>query len=607
MKIIRILVFAACFAPALVVPAHARDAQGALEERIRQILHEEGLTGAAWAIVAAGGEIRTGAAGYADSVSRAPFSASARFHVGSVAKLVLATGVLRLVSEGRIDLDHPVTQYLPGLAFQNPWADSDPVTVRHLLDHTSGLDDTRLWQMFSERPTPDTPLIEAFTRDPDVLRVRSRPGSRLSYSNMGYGLLGLVIESVTAMRYEDYLDAHLLAPLGMRDSTFRYTTQVGDQADARLVWGHLDDGARHPATPVMLRPAAQFTTTAHDLAVLARFLMSDGTLDGAVFIRPDLMRARGHAVTTEAARAGLQAGYALGVARRDRYGVIGYCHIGNIVGFVANICAYPDAGKAFVVSVNTDSEGADYGRVYEALTAELAVPPPAAPTVQAPAADLAAWQGWYVLAPVRFETFAYLDTLFGAVHATWHDDRLVLGSLQAPDRVLGSAGGYLLIASNRAAVSHVAMRDADGARLISDGYSTYREIPLYRLVLLWLSLAAGLAGLLWFFGAGLVALVRHRGRAWRRAEMLPFLGVLALLAPWPLFLAQSFMALGDATPASVSLAIATGMLPLFMLAGVWRMARARQGARVHLVLAVCVLQWCAVLAAWGLLPLRLWM
>lgn len=79
MKLIRILVFAACLAPALVVPAHAGDAQGSLEERIRQILHEEGLSGAAWATVTAGGEIRTGAAGYADSVSRAPFSASARF------------------------------------------------------------------------------------------------------------------------------------------------------------------------------------------------------------------------------------------------------------------------------------------------------------------------------------------------------------------------------------------------------------------------------------------------------------------------------------------------------------------------------------------------
>jgi hypothetical protein len=272
------------------------------------------------------------------------------------------------------------------------------------------------------------------------------------------------------------------------------------------------------------------------------------------------------------------------------------------------VCTYPDAGKAFAVSVNTDSESADYNRVHEALIAELAVPPPAAPALQTPAADLAAWQGWYVLAPGRFETFAYLDTLFGAVHAAWRDDRLVLESLQAPDRVLRPAGGYLLAASDRAAVSHVAMRDADDARLISDGYQTYREMPLYRLVLLWLSLAAGLAGLLWFFSAGLVALLKHRGRAWRRAEMLPFLGVLTLLAPLPLFLAQSFMALGDATPASVALAVATGMLPLFVLAGAWRTARARQGAlaRAHLVFAACVLQWCAVLAAWGLLPLLLW-
>src|SRR3546814_6716128 len=70
--------------------------------------------------------------------------------------------------------------------------------------------------------------MASFQRGP--LRIRSQPGSRLSYSNMGYTLLGLVIERVTGERYEQYLDDHFLGPLGMHQSTFRFVSQEGPRA-----------------------------------------------------------------------------------------------------------------------------------------------------------------------------------------------------------------------------------------------------------------------------------------------------------------------------------------------------------------------------------------
>jgi CubicO group peptidase (beta-lactamase class C family) len=189
-----------------------------------------------------------------------------RVHVGSVTKTVLATGVLRLITTGRISLDTPVADLLPGLGFDNPWAASDPVRVRHLLAHTAGLDNLRFWQAFSLKPKIDTPLIEAFSRDPALLRVRTRPGSAYSYSSMGYGLLGLVIESVTGERYEHYLDSNLLRPLSMHDSTFEFVSQ---SSDARLAMGHFEEGQTQAAVAVYLRPAGQFTTTVADMAVFA--------------------------------------------------------------------------------------------------------------------------------------------------------------------------------------------------------------------------------------------------------------------------------------------------------------------------------------------------
>jgi hypothetical protein len=117
-----------------------------------------------------------------------------------------------------------------------------------------------------------------------------------------------------------------------------------------------------------------------------------------------------------------------------------------------------------------------------------------------------------------------------------------------------------------------------------------------------------LLGLVYLLLAGLVRLAR-RSLSPSQPFFVPFLAVLALAIPVPLFLTQSFLQLGDLTPGSAALAIVTGVLPLAMLFGLWR--RFREGAAgwytvLDVSAMVAVLQWTTVLAAWGLVPLRLW-
>lgn len=595
----------------LSVPAYllAESLQTAFDENIETALAEEGLTGAAWGIRHADGQVTFGQAGYRDAENNLPFKAGTRFHVGSVTKAVLATGVLRLVTEGKITLDTPVDNYLPGLVFDNPWVSSNPVSVRHLMDHTSGLDDARLWQMFSTRIDPDTPLIEAFTRQPDILQIRSRPGSRFSYSNMGFGLLGLIIESVTGESYESYLDRELLSPLGMHDSSFAFTTQQGDDADPNLAWGHIDDGSRYGAVPIMLRPAGQFTTTTADWMRFATFLMGDGTLDGKVFISKDLMSARGVASTTQAARAGLKAGYALGLSRLDRYGTIGLCHSGNVVGFSALMCIYPDSGQAFFVSINTDSETADYQRIYTLIASALDHSTPTSPETRLPAIDVNDWNGYYILAPNRFESFRYLDTVFGFARVHWKQGTLVFEPFQGKPRKLRPTGDYLLSASDRLVNSHVLLRDDYSEPLISDGYRSYKQVNNAVVFGLWFSLGLGIAGLLWFLVTGIIAIKKQGKAGFLTPQGIALLGVLGLLVPLPFFFTQSFMALGDKTVASVLLAGSTVFLPLTMIVAHWKtvQSKVRTGiGTLHGLGTVAVLQWCGVLYYNGMLPFRLW-
>ncbi|MDJ0654241.1 MAG: serine hydrolase domain-containing protein [Xanthomonadales bacterium] len=580
-----------------------------LEDAFKRIAAEEGLTGIVWALVHENGDITSGSAGVSDNRTGVGFAPDTRFHVGSLTKTVLATGLLRLATEGRIDLDAPALQYLTDLFPDDPPAGFADVTVRHLLDHTGGLNDAHMWQMFSERADQDAPLVAAFPDAASQLRVRSPPGSRFSYSNMGYTLLGMIIESIAGERYESYLDEQLLAPLGMHDSTFTFTTQEGEHADPMLAWGHVDDGSRYAASPMFLRPAGQFTSTAADLARFAQFLLGDGAIEGRRLVDESLMRSRGTPVGTGAAEAGLVAGYALGLARRDRHGVVGYCHGGNIVGFVAMLCIFPGERKAFAYSVNTDSETANYGRLDRLLVEALEIADAPTPRTVAPSPDIADWHGRYVLSPNRFQMFDYLDTVFGAMKISADGDSVVLASMQQDARLLQPVGDYLYSANDRATTSHAFFTGDNGEYLISDGFLTYEKIPAANLVAHWTSVLLGLAGLTWVLIAGTVSLVRHRSQMFRRAEAPAYFASVLLFVPLPFFLSQSFMALGDFTPASFLLALVTFLLPIGMLTTVLLASKTWKTSRIDLLnatAAASVLQWCIVLAAAGMLPFRLW-
>ncbi len=601
------LVTAAVIAVLSFSNGHA--AEPKLQHDLDEVLVEEGLTGVAWSLIGEHGEVSLGATGLRDNPSHIAFTLDTRFHVGSLTKPLLATGVLRLVTEGLIELDAPVSRYLPELHFENRWKGSVDVTVRHLLDHTAGLNDAQMWQMFSERPKPDTPLIVAFPDPETQLLIRSRPGSRFSYSNMGYTLLGMIIESVAGSGYEEYLDQSILAPLAMQDSTFTYTSQEGQYLDPALAWGHVDDGSRYSASPIFLRPAGQFTSTAADLALFAQFLLSDGAINGQQFIDLELMRSRGRPSGTEAATNGLVAGYALGVGRRDRHEVVGYCHSGNIVGFVAKLCVFPDESKAFAYSVNTDSETANYARIDSLLIAALKVTKAVTPSTASPAADIATWQGRYILSPNRFQAFEYLDSVFGAINLSVEGDILVVTSLQQKPRRLRPLGGHIYSANDRATASHVFLRGDDGEYLISDGFKTFEKVSAAYLVAHWISVVLGLCGLIWLLLAGIMSLLRYRTKIWHQTEAPAFIVIVLLVVPVPFFMTQSFMAIGDLTLASVLLAAVTLLLPIGMVLTITRASKKWKWSRVNLIHglgAVFVLQWCAVLFVAGLLPLRLW-
>jgi hypothetical protein len=158
-------------------------------------------------------------------------------------------------------------------------------------------------------------------------------------------------------------------------------------------------------------------------------------------------------------------------------------------------CIYPDQQKAFFVAMNADNEDADYARLDSLVIATLRLTPTPAAPVRAAALDAERWQGTYVISSARFETFAYLDRVMDFVRVHADGDHLVLAPFQGRPTILEPMGGALFRAPGRTLPSHVLLSTNRGPAF-SNGLGTYERVSLWRMVPLWVSLAAGVLGLL---------------------------------------------------------------------------------------------------------------
>jgi D-alanyl-D-alanine carboxypeptidase len=199
--------------------------------------------------------------GYADLEARTPMRPDHLFRIASHSKTFTATLVLQLVDEGRVGLDDPVGRHVPEL--DGPVAD---VRLRELLEHTGGLlrdsRDADFWQ--HRRPFPDRVELLGLAVEGGL---KTAPGERFAYSNIGYGLLGLVIESITGTTFVEAARARITAPIGLADTAAEYLPErAGDYAAGYT--GLHTGPRRRPLGHVLteaLASATGFTSTATDL------------------------------------------------------------------------------------------------------------------------------------------------------------------------------------------------------------------------------------------------------------------------------------------------------------------------------------------------------
>ncbi|MFK8057679.1 MAG: serine hydrolase domain-containing protein [Saprospiraceae bacterium] len=224
----------------------------ALDSFLLKMVSEEHFKGVV--LAKAGGKVLH-AKGYGMATETTPNSVSTKFHVASITKQFTATGIMQLLEAGKIDLEQSINKFLPLKYTSKSW---DNVTIHHLLSHTSGIEDYALTRDYYDVEkgfclgnTVDGMLKEAMGKE-----LKFTPGSQFSYSNIGFTLLGHIIEQQSEMAYHQYIQTQILEPLGM-NSSFIHTPEYAHSAGEALGYRWDDELNKHVFDDVVSLPVTE--------------------------------------------------------------------------------------------------------------------------------------------------------------------------------------------------------------------------------------------------------------------------------------------------------------------------------------------------------------
>ncbi|MGW1169380.1 serine hydrolase domain-containing protein [Streptomyces sp. NPDC001153] len=319
------------------------------------------------------------------------------YQMGSIAKIYTATLMMRLVETGRLDLDAPVVDVLPEFSVADPQA-TRTITTRQLLSHTSGL----TCDFTYDSGRGDDCLAKYVEAAKDVA-LDCPPGTAISYSSIGYNVLGRIIEVVTGQVWDEALKDLLLTPLGLT-----HTMTLPEEAlRFRAAMGHLGEPGQDPdpapswdLMPRSAGPYGRVIATAGDLARLARMHLAGGVAeDGTRVLSEKSVALMQRRVVDCPDKWTVSAdGWGLGWTLYDWNGVQGYGHDGASIGQYGYLRVVPTAGVAVALLTNGGGARELYAALYRELLAELAgvtMPAPFAPPATPPVVDWAPLVGTY--------------------------------------------------------------------------------------------------------------------------------------------------------------------------------------------------------------------
>jgi len=337
-----------------------------LEDYLGQLVSSGSPPGLSLVVVKDGQIAYSNAFGFADGPHGIRATPATVYHWWSMTKIPTAIAILQLQEQGKLSLEDRVTLHLPWFLVKYPSVASAPITVRDLLQHTSGLPDTvpamTRWIHYTDEVYDQTDVLKKHL--PEFNTLKFEPGSKAVYSNLNYMVLGAIIEAASGQSYESYIVEHILAPAGMHHTDFVYSPAMAAHEAAGTL------PVVHPYTPLLptmldtkalirerdgkllwmnrsyidATPSTGLIGSAADVSRLVMAYLNQGTLDGQRILSPDSI-----ALLTETpAIDGRGLGWAVGEANGQRY----LEHKGGGPGFATTMRIYPDAGLGIAILSN---------------------------------------------------------------------------------------------------------------------------------------------------------------------------------------------------------------------------------------------------------------
>ncbi|WP_432767923.1 MAG: beta-lactamase family protein [Sphingopyxis sp.] len=348
---------AAATAPAASSPPVALDAadlEAWMDGYLPYALERARIPGAVVVVVRGGETILQKGYGFADVAKRAPvLPETTLFRPGSVSKLLTWTAVMQQVEAGKIDLDKDVNAYLD---FKIPPFDGKPITMRNIMTHTAGFEES-VRHLISSDPKAAMALKQQM---PLALPQRVfAPGTTPAYSNYATALAGYIVERVSGEPFDTYIENHIFTPLGMDHSTFRQPLPA--RLAPHMAKGYPDVTQKpRPFEIVIPAPAGSLSASGADMG---KFMIAHLN-DGAGLMKPETARMMHD---FKAPGVGPLNSMALGFYEQWVNGRRAIAHGGDTVWFHSYLWLFPDSDIGIYVSMNSAGAAGDAGAVRSAL------------------------------------------------------------------------------------------------------------------------------------------------------------------------------------------------------------------------------------------------
>lgn len=337
----------------IAFPAYSTDFTPVIqqvENLVKSELDRGILTGVSVALVDDQTTVLAYGFGLADEAKQRLATSKTVYRAGSISKLFTAVSAMQLVEQGKLDIDRPVTDYLPDFHIVDSFEDAEPVTLRQLMCHRSGL--------VRESPVggyldPNEPSIdESVASLADCVRVLP-PAKVTKYSNIGVTVVGQAVAKVSGMPFAEYQRKNVLDPLGMTHSSFLRDEHVRDQLSSSYMLvadGH--GGFNRTESPLFdlgTLPAGNLFTSVEDLARFLSCLFADGKVNGKQILEPDSLAEMWTPQLTDS-DSGFGLGFSVGEFRDHRR----ISHSGAVYGFSSSWIGIPELKVGVVVLANED-------------------------------------------------------------------------------------------------------------------------------------------------------------------------------------------------------------------------------------------------------------